>query len=104
MVVAVAAVRMMQVSAHQVVHMVAMRDRFVSAAGAMLMACIVPVAPMAWRALRRIGCAHLEDMFVEMVTVRMVQAAVVQIVNMSAVLHGEMPAILSMDVIMAFVN
>jgi len=45
---------MVQMAIDQVVDVVSMRNRFVTAVGAMNVACIVPAALMIWRAYRRV--------------------------------------------------
>ena len=56
-IVAVVAVRIVQVAVYQVVGMVAVRDGLVAAAGAMLVTFLVTAAIMTWRASRWVGCA-----------------------------------------------
>lgn len=51
-VIAVSTVRMVQVTIDQVVNMVSMWNRFVTAVGAVNVACIMPIALMVWRASR----------------------------------------------------
>ena len=63
MVVAVIAVRMVQVAFDEVVHMIAVRDRLVPTAGAMLMAGLVATAVMIGRAALRVVRTDFQDMF-----------------------------------------
>ncbi len=86
------AVRVMQVSIDQIVYMVAVRDGFMAAAGPVLVALRMAATCMVGRAGVGILCAHIEDMFVEVVAVRVMQVTVVEIVHVVAVLHGSVSA------------
>ena len=77
MVVAVVAVRVVQVANNEVVGVVAMRYGFVSAAGAVYMSRFVAVAVMIWGADVRVGGADGDAVFIDVVAVRVVQVAVV---------------------------
>jgi hypothetical protein len=96
--------RMVQMTVHQVVHMIAVRNRFVTASGPMLVARIVARALVLRRAFVRVVWTHFQDMFVHMVAVRPVKVAVVQIIHMVVVFNGHVPAAGAMDVLMMFVN
>jgi len=94
-IVAVSVMRMMQLSANQVVHMVAMRNGRMTTVGAMNM---LPV--MAFRSQRafvRVGVADGNNVFINVVAVRMVQMAVVEIIHVPVVHDGDMPAIFAVD-------
>ena len=94
-IVAVSVMRMMQLSANQVVHMVAMRNGRMTTVGAMNM---LPV--MAFRSKRafvRVGVADGNNVFINVVAVRMVQMAVVEIIHVPVVHDGDMPAIFAVD-------
>ena len=93
MVVAVVAVRVVQVAINEVVNVVAMRYGFVSAAGAVYMSRFVAVAVMIWGADVRVGGADGDAVLIDVVAVRMVQVAVVQIVNVAVVLDGGVAAV-----------
>jgi len=102
MVVAVIAVRMMKVSVNQIVHMIAMRNGGVTAIGAVD---VLPV--MAFRAQRAfvgIHGADRDDVFVHVVTMRMMQMAVVKIIHVPLMHDGDVPAILAVDVRMIVVS
>jgi hypothetical protein len=92
-----AAVRMVEVSVDEVVDVIAMRNRFVAAAGAMPMAGIVSGASMIRRASRRIGGAHFDHVFIDLITVRLMQVAVVQVVHVIAVLDRGVATTGAMD-------
>jgi hypothetical protein len=96
-VVAVVAVRVMQVAIDQIVDVVAVGDRLMAAAGTVLVigrvsAALVLVATVG------IAVAHLDRVLVDVDLVRMVQVAVVQIVDVIAVAHGDMTAVRAMAV------
>jgi hypothetical protein len=79
-------VRVMEVTVHQVVHVITVRDRFVAAVGAVTMAGFVPFRVVG-RALRRVPAADLDPMLLHAVAGRMMQAAVVQVVRVAVVPH-----------------
>ena len=92
MVVAVVAVRVVQMTINEVVRVVAMRYGFVSAAGAVYMSRFVAVAVMIWGADVRVGGADGDAVFIDVVAVRMVQVSVVQVINVAFVLDGGVAA------------
>ena len=78
-VVAVAAVRMMQVPVHEVIDVVAMRDRFMAATGAVDMRSIVAGAGRGVAVgIRR---ADFDDVLIDVPGVRVVQMPVVQVID-----------------------
>ena len=93
MVVAVVAVRVVQVAIDEVIDVVAMRYGFVSAAGAVYMSRFVAVAVMIWGADVRVGGADGDAVFIDVVVVRVVQVAVVQVINVAFVFDGGVTAI-----------
>jgi hypothetical protein len=76
------AVRVMKMAVDQVIDMIAMRYGLVSAARAVDVTRIVATA--AWRTLVRIIRIDLDLVFVYMIAMRMVQMAIVQIVDVVA--------------------
>lgn len=92
MIVAVIAVWMMQVAIDQIIDVVAVRDRLVTASWAMNMAGLVPRARVSRRAPVGILRRHLYDMFIDVTRMHVMQVTIVQIVHMITVLHGRMPA------------
>lgn len=86
-VVAVAAVRMMKVAIHQIVDMIAMRNCFVTAAGAMHMSSAV--AATGGRAAIGILGADFDDVFVDVPAFHMIQMPFVQEINMPFVYHRD---------------
>ena len=103
-VVAMGAVGVMQVPVDQVVDMVAVRHRLVTAARAMLVVLVVASADMVGRAGAGIVGAHLDRVLVNVIAVRVMQMAVVQVVEVIAVLDGGMAAGRAMLMRMVAVN
>lgn len=87
MIVAMAVMHMVQPAIDKEVDMVAVRHRFMAATGAMNMG-----AGSAGGAATGIGRAHRDHMFIDMITMDMMQMAIVQIIDMAIMLHGDMAA------------
>ena len=88
MVVAVVSMRMMEVAAD----VVAVRDRLVAAAGAMDMAGFMTPAAMVRSAAVGVVSGDVDHVLVDMILMRMVKVAIVQIVDVAAVAHGRVAA------------
>jgi hypothetical protein len=99
MIVAVVAVRMVQMPGDEIIDMIPMRNRFVTATGAMNVSRIMSGAAMVGCASIRVLVAHFNPVFVHMVRVRMVKMAIVEIIHMAAVPDGNMTAMGAMHVI-----
>ncbi len=96
MVVAVVAMRMMQASVNQIVNMVAVWNGPMAAVGTVN---VLPVVAFrAKRAFVGIRGADGDGVFVHVVAMRMMQMAVVEIIHVSIVHDGNMPAIFAVDV------
>jgi hypothetical protein len=78
-----AVMRVMQPTAHDVIDVVTVGHRFVPATWSMRVR-----APGAWRATRGIGVADLDDMFVDVVLMHVVQMTIVEIIDMAIMAHG----------------
>ena len=102
-IVAVTIVRMVQMSVHQIVNVIAMRHGFMAATLAVHMIRRVAGAFM-WRATGRVGVAHLDHMLIEMVPVGAVQMAIVQVIGVIAMTHRRVAAALPVHMRMAFVK
>src|SRR5258708_9604571 len=76
----------------QVVHMVAMRHRFMAAAGPVHMAGVMPGAGVVGGAGVRVARRHLDHVLIHVVAMVVVEMAVMQIVHMAAMTYGGMPA------------
>lgn len=92
-VVAVVAVRMMEVAADAVVQVVAVGNCLVTAAGAVHMAGIMTAAAMIRGAAIGVVGGDVDHVLVDMISMRMVEVTIVQVVDMPAVPHGGVPAI-----------
>ena len=86
------AMRMMQMTIDQIVDVISMRDGLVTATRAMYMVGIVAGTLVTAGAIVRIGLRYLHRMLVTVVSMRMVQMAVNQVVHMVAVLDRDMTA------------
>jgi hypothetical protein len=85
------AVRVMQASVHKIIDMVAVRHGFVPAVRGM------PVSASRFgRTAHRVGGADLEDVFVDMIFVHVVQMAVMNVIDMAVMAHGRMPTVWTM--------
>ena len=104
MIVAMIAVRVMQVAVDQIVDMVTVRDGFMAAAGPVLVTLRMAAASMLRRARVGILGADIEDVFVEVVAVRVMQVTVVEIIHVVAVLHGDVSAARPVSVRVVVVN
>ena len=91
-VVAVVAVRVVQVAIDEVIDVVAMWHRFVAAAGAVDVSGFVAAAVVVGRAGVRVGGADGDAVFIDVVAMRVVQVAVVQVIDVAVVLDGGVAA------------
>jgi hypothetical protein len=92
-VVAVVAVRMVQVTADQIVHVVTMGHRLVSAPGPVDVIGRVGVAAMLGRADRRIGAIDVKRVLLDLAPSGVVQMTVVQVIDMALMFDGFVTAI-----------
>lgn len=76
----------------QVVHVIAVGDRLMAAARSVDMPGRMAAAGVIGRAAVRVLAVHAQTVFVDMVTVHVVQVAVVKVVDMVIVLDGGMSA------------
>ena len=102
-VVAMIAVRMLQMAADQVIDVVAVRHRFVPAAGPMHMTGAMAGTVVLRRAAVRIGGADGDHVLVDMVAMHVVQMAVVQEIDVPVVLDPGVSAVFAVDVLVAVV-
>ena len=87
MIVAVIAVRVMQVAVHEIVDVIAVRHCFVPTARTMLVS-----AADIRRAALGIGRTDPDDMLVDMVAMHVMQMPLVKIIDVSVMAHGRMAA------------
>ena len=85
------AMRMVQLSIHQVIGMVPMRDSFVTASRAVPVACVMSADATSLRASGGVGSAHLDHMFVNVILMRVMQVTVVKIIDMAIMPNSGMP-------------
>jgi hypothetical protein len=102
-VVAVAIVRVMQMAAHQVVCVIAMRNSFVTAVGAVNVAFLVSAAIVFWGALVRIGAARTDLVIINVIAMDIVHVAVMKVIGVPVVAHRGMSALWTVRVGMPFV-
>ncbi|WP_225414313.1 hypothetical protein [Stigmatella hybrida] len=86
---------MVQVSGHQVVHMVAMGHGFMTTLGAVLMLLRMVRAVMLGGALDRIGRVRRDAALTDAGSFRVVKMSFVEIVHVVAMPHGRVAAFLS---------
>jgi hypothetical protein len=103
MIVAMVAVRMMEMSVDQVVHVIAMRHRFVPASGLMHVGSVVTTATMLGCAPVRIGRREFDHMLVDVVAMDVVQVPIMQVVDVTVVTDGGVPTIGAMNMRMVVV-
>jgi len=92
-VIAVVAMREMQMAIDQIIHMVAVRHHFMPASGAVDVAGLVTCAAMLRGAGGGIGGAYGNHMLIDVPLVREVQVAIVQIIDMAIMANGGMAAV-----------
>ena len=92
MVVAVLAMRVMQVVANAVIDVIAVRNRFVAAAGAVDMTRLMAAAAVVGGAPVGVVRGHVDHVLVDMIAMRVMQVAIVQIIGVAAVAYGGMAA------------
>jgi hypothetical protein len=97
-IVAVSAMRMMQMAIHQVINMVAMRHGFVAAVSTVSVGLLMGRAAVVRRTLLRIRRGHLNLMVVHMIAVSVMQVAIVKIIGVAVVFHRDVPAVWAMHV------
>ena len=90
MIVTVSLMGMMQMALDEIVGMVAVRNCLMSASGGVVVFVVMRAAGMAGAAARGIGTALRQRMLIHMAFVKMVQMAVVQIVDVPFMLHRGM--------------
>jgi hypothetical protein len=102
--IAVPIVRVMQMALHQVVHMIPVRYRFMTATRPMRVPLLMPGTFVPARAVRRISRIDGNPVLVDMVAVHVVQVPVMHIADMPVVLNGRMAAAFSVHMAVPLVN
>lgn len=103
-VVAVVAVRMVEVPVDQVVRVVVMRDGFVSAPVSVRMGPVVTVTHVGRSAVGGVRFVDGDDVFVHMITMRVVKMAVMKVVRVTLMRDGQMTAGRTVDVVVVGVG
>jgi hypothetical protein len=67
MIVAVAAVNVVQMAFYQIVHMITVGNRLMSATRSMFVAFFMPITEVVGSTTRRIRCGDLNDMLIDMI-------------------------------------
>jgi hypothetical protein len=93
MVVAVCAVGMVEMAVHQIVDMVAVGHRLMAAARSVPVLTVMAAAIMIGRAPFGVAPSDLDRVFVDMPLMGMMEVPVVKVVDMIAMLDGDMPAV-----------
>jgi hypothetical protein len=93
---------MMQVAVDQIVEMITVRDRFMTAAGPVdvidiMAAAGMTITALSWIAFGDSNCVLFDYPILD----RMMKMPFVQVVNMAIVFHSRMTTLLSMSVIMS---
>ena len=104
MVVAVRTMGMVEMPVHQIVDMVAMGHRLMAAARSVPVLTVMAATIMIGRASVGVAPSDLDCVFVDMPLMGMMKVPVVQVVDMIAVLDGDMPAIGRVGMGMIFVD
>jgi len=95
MVVTMRAMGEVQMAGDQIINMVSVRHRLMSAVRAMAMFGLMPFAAMGGGASRRVLRGDTEPMFIDMVAVRMMKMSVMEIIDMTVMEDGQMPTVRS---------
>src|SRR5262249_24675733 len=91
-VIAVPAVRVMQMPLHEVVAVIGVRDDLVPTVRAVRMALVVLAARVRWRAGHRVRSSLGQSALVDVVGVHVVEMAIVEVVGVVTVPDGRVPA------------
>jgi len=89
---------------HQVVHVVSMRHGFMPAVGSMDVIGLVRSAVVVRRAAILVCFICVQFVFVNVISVHVMQMAVVEVIGMAIVLDGRVPTIGAVGVDMPFVD
>jgi hypothetical protein len=95
-IVAVIAVRMMQMPVHEVIDMIAVRDCSMATIGAVLVSGFVALAAVLGSAIGRVGRAYGQGMLLHLGALDVVQVAILQIIDMALVYDAGVAAIWAM--------
>jgi hypothetical protein len=85
-------VLMVQPAVDQIIHMIAMRHSFVPAAWSMNMTLFMTDMVMQRMASIRVGFADFDDVLIDMIAMRVMQMAIVEIIHVIAMFYGGVAA------------
>lgn len=103
-IIAVIAVHVVQMTGNQVIYVIAVGHRLVSATCAMLVALFMASANVIGSTIRRIGRGSFDHVFIDMAVMQEMQVSVVQVVDVVIVLHSGMSAVGTMLMRMLLVD
>jgi hypothetical protein len=98
------AVWMVKVTFHEVICVVAVRNRFVSTIGPMFVSRLMGFAVVIRGTRRRILRAYADLVLVNMALVLVMEVPIMKVILVAVVLHGRMSAVLTVNVIMRLVD
>ena len=93
------AVLMVQASIDQIIHVVAMRDRLVTASRAVLMRRIVSAGAVLRRAAVGVRGSDFDHVFVDTAVIHMLQVTVVEVIDVALMPNRDMTAVRPVDVL-----
>ena len=99
MIIAMRTVGMVEVAAHDIVEVISVRRPFMAAGRAMSVFAIVSFAFMVGGALVRVGATYRDGVLVDVTVVDGMQVTIMEVVRMSIVLNGRVPATRTVGVI-----
>jgi len=99
-----AVVWMMEMAGHQIIGMIAVRHRFVSAARSVHVGGVVTAAGVAGRAIGGSGAIDGNGVFVVVVFVRAMQMPVVKVIDVAVMKNGRMTASGAVLMVVTFVS
>jgi hypothetical protein len=92
------AVRMMQAAIHEIIDVVAVRHGFMTAVGPVPVACLVTGGVVLGIAPVRIPVGHGDNVLLGAAVLGMLEAAVIEVIDMAFMPYGEMAASGAMNV------
>jgi hypothetical protein len=104
MVVAVTIVRVMQVTVHHVVHVIAVRNLLMTAVGTVNMARLMSAAIVPWGALVRVVSAGADPVIINVTVVYIVHVTIVKVIGMPIVANSGVAAIRTVHMGVPFVR
>jgi hypothetical protein len=91
MIIAMAIMWVMQPSVHEVIDVITVRYAFVSALRTMRMR-----APGLGRTAQGIGVANFDNVFVDLISMRVMQMTIMQIIDVAIMVHSRVPTVRTM--------